>query len=479
MNSLFARLVVVLLASVLQLHQLGRDIRFHPDEANFMTFARGAAVNGDWILPGALDKPPLTIYLSAISMLATGVVIDDMGVLHLDPLAGEFSARIPNVMMAILLTGLMMRLARVSFRDEASVLVAGLLTALSPYVLSFGATAFTDIGLLFFSVLALYCLACQRFGQAGLALGLGLWCKQQALFILPLVVLLLMANRAGRASVIRLGMPLALLSLLLIGWDLARPETSVFLLGSVNNLPAQWISDSADWLPRLVEWARLGLWLLGPPVVTVSLIGLTVLSLFVAGGPSTNANDARVYLTYVVAFIALHTVLSFNQYDRYLLLVLPPLILFMSSRLTVPSWRQGLLKRLSLSLAFVLVVVSFGSLRIGLPIGGDRGQHDGIDELATYLNGKPVATVIYDPWLGWELGYYLGQWSDKRRVHYPSAETLADGALALDEIDDRYLAMLADHAHEDWIAALQAVGFSVNIDYENNRFVVYRISRDR
>lgn len=479
MNSLFARLLLVLLASVLQLHQLGRDIRFHPDEANFMTFARGAAVNGDWMLPGALDKPPLSIYLSAISMVATGVLADDMGVLHLDPLAGEFAARIPNVMMAILLTGLMMRLAWVSFRDEASALVAGLLTALSPYVLAFGATAFTDIGLLFFSVLALYCLACHRFGQAGLALGLGLWCKQQALFILPLVVLLLWAGRARRASVIRLGMPLALMSLMLIVWDAARPETSVFLLGSVNNLPAQWIADSADWLPRLVEWARLAVWLLGPPVVTVSLIGLAVLSLFVAGGPFTKTMQSRVYLCYVIAYIVLHTVLAFNQYDRYLLLALPPLILFMSSRLPGPSWRKGSRKRLSLSLVFVLVMVSFGSLRIGLPIGGDRGQHDGIDELANYLNSKPVATVIYDPWLGWELGYYLGQWSDKRRVHFPSAETLADGALALDEVEDRYLLMLGDRPHEDWTAALRAAGFSVIVDYENNRFVVYRISRVR
>ena len=42
--------------------------------------------------------------------------------------------------------------------------------------------------------------------------------------------------------------------------------------------------------------------------------------------------------------------------------------------------------------------------------------------LARHLNGKPVATVIYDPWLGWELGYYLGVWHDKRRVHYPDAD---------------------------------------------------------
>ena len=73
----------------------------------------------------------------------------------------------------------------------------------------------------------------------------------------------------------------------------------------------------------------------------------------------------------------------------------------------------------------------------------------------------------------------MGQWSDKRRVHFPSVETLADGALALDEVEDRYLLMLGDRPHEDWTAALRAAGFSVIVDYENNRFVVYRISRVR
>ncbi|MDE2952008.1 MAG: glycosyltransferase family 39 protein [Chloroflexota bacterium] len=476
MNRFCARLLIVLLAGVLQFHQLGRDIRFHPDEASFMTYARNAAVNGDWLLPGALDKPPLSIYLGAISMVATGLVADDKGVLRLDPLAGEFAARLPNVIMAILLVALMMRLSRSVFSDEAAALAAGLLTALSPYVLAFGATAFTDLGLLFFSTLAWYWLECQGYRKAGLALGLAFWCKQQALLLLPLVLLLLWTNAARRAATIRLAQPLALLALLLFVWDAARPATSVFLLGSVNNLPAQWIADPAEWPGRLLEWARLGIWLLGPPVVTLSLIGLAVLSRFARGAAPRRTSHSQVYLLYVIAYVALHTLLAFNQYDRYLLPLLPPMILVVSSHL--PALPRGRLwKSLSLSLAIALVLAALWSLGNGLPIGGDRGRHDGIEDLARYLNSKPVATVIYDPWLGWELGYYLGQWHDKRRVHYPTAETLAEGALALDEIGDRYLVALVDHGHEDWIAALKTAGFVLSLDYEQNRYIVYRISR--
>ena len=483
MTSFRARLLLLLLAGALQFQQLGRAMRFHPDEAYFMTFARSAAVNGDWLLPGALDKAPLTIYLSAISMVATGLFADDNGVLHLDPLQGEFAARLPNVMLALLLVGLMMRLSGVVFRDELAALLAGLLTALSPYLLAFGASAFTDMGLLFFYVLTLYCLAQRRFAAAGLALGLAFWCKQQAIFILPLAALLFLmqftAARPRRAAGLRqallLCLPLTLLALLLFLWDAARPETSLFLLGSANNLPQEWLAEPAQWTSRLLEWARLGAWLLGPPIVTATLLGLGILGRFAAGAAPRKQSDTRIYLIYIVAYITLHSALAFNQYDRYLLLVLPPLILVLSGHLPALFRRARNYKSLWLSLALVLVFIALCSLRLGLPIGGDRGAHDGINDLARALNSKPVATVIYDPWLGWELAYYMGQWSDKRRVHYPTAEALVAGALELDEVGDRYLAAPVDRGHEDWAAALEAAGFALSIDYRLDRFVVYRL----
>ena len=481
MNGFRARLLLILLASALQFQQLGRAMRFHPDEAYFMTFARSAAVNGDWLLPGALDKPPLTIYLSAISMVATGVFADGNGVLHLHPLVGEFSARLPNVLLMVMSLGLMMRLARAVWRDERAALLAGLLTALSPYMLAFGASAFTDMGLLFFNVLTLYCLAQRRFAAAGLALGLAFWCKQQAIFILALAALLFLmqftAARPRRAAGLRpallLCLPLTLLTLLLFLWDAARPETSLFLLGSANNLPQEWLAEPAQWTSRLLEWARLGAWLLGPPLVTATLVGLTIWSCF-AGAPP-KPSQIRVYLIYIVAYIALHSIFAFNQYDRYLLLILPPLILVISGQLPALLPRDPLRRGLSLSLAGVLVIGACWSMLNELPIGGDRGAHDGVDDLARALNSKPLATVIYDPWLGWELAYYMGQWSDKRRVHYPTAQALAAGALALDEVGDRYLVAPIDRDHADWAAALEAAGFALSIDYRRDRFVVYRL----
>ena len=87
-----------------------------------------------------------------------------------------------------------------------------------------------------------------------------------------------------------------------------------------------------------------------------------------------------------------------------------------------------------------------------------------------------MATVIYDPWLGWELDYYLGAWHDKRRVHYPTAEALKGGALELDERGERYFVAPIDQAHDEWLAALRAALFSVDVDYQRDRFIVYRLT---
>ena len=481
MKQLFARALVVLLASILQFHQLGRESRFHPDEAHFMTFARGAAVNGDWMLPGALDKPPLTIYFSASGMVAFGIVADANGVLHLDPLVGEFAARVPNVMMAIMLAALIMRLSWRSCRNEGVTMLAGLLAATSSALLAFGATAFTDMGLLFWAVLSLVLLKTRKYGGAGVALGLAFWCKQQALLALPLYGLLLIARRENRAAILRFAFPLTILLLLLLLWDAARPETSLFVLGTANNAPQQWLADPADWLARLLEWLRLGSWLLGPPLVTLLLVGAAIVSRFLSDRQLPNtygrAADARVYAVFVLAYLALHTVLTVNQYDRYLLLLAPLLILLVAAPVTRLVRRPRYGKRVAATAGILLLMFAFWSMRSGVPLGGDRGENNGIDDLAAYLNDKPVATVIYDPWLGWELGYYLGQWNNKRRVHYPTAAALVTGALALDEVEDRYLVAPLDRARDEWVVALRAAGFAAEIDYQRDRFVVYRISR--
>ncbi len=477
---MLAPILLLLLTSCAQFHHLARDLRFLPDEAFFMTFARGAAVNGDWLLPGPLDKPPLSIYSSALSMVAVGISADEDGVLHLDTGLGEFAGRLSNVFLAILLTALLMRLAWRIHRDRWAALFAGLIAAASPYTLVYGASGLTDMSLLFWSAAALYMALAGRWGLGGLALGLALWSKQQAALFAPLLVMILLARGGKRQDWLRLWLPLLILSAALLIWDGARPEASIFAQAAVNNSPETWLVEPALWLGRLEHWLGRGLWLLGPPLVTGTLllgavlIGAGRLREAVAGNRALKVE--RALLLYIVCFLGAQVILSFNLYDRYLLLILPPLFVLVAgqmARLTeFGARRQGL----RLGLAALIGAGGLWSLNAGSAIGGDPSTYDGIDALAGHLKAKPVATVIYDPWLGWELGYYLGEWHDKRMVHYPTAAALVAGALALEEIGDRYLVAPVEQPHDEWLAALDAAGFGVAVDYARDRFIAYRLT---
>ena len=465
-KGIYARVVVLLLASLLQFHLLALDGRFLPDEAHFMTFARGAAVQGKWLLPGALDKPPLSIYLSALSMVMVGNTADSAGVLHLDARAGEFAGKLPNALLALLFAALMMRLCRQTLGGEAGALLAGLLAAASPFTLTYGPSAFTDMSLLCLVTAALCCGMARRWGWAGAMLGLALWCKPQALLASPLIFALPTVLRMPiRPAWTRMLPPFALLAGALLLWDMARPETSVFQLAAANNLKPLLLTNSADGPSRLAAWLDASAWLLGAPLVTSLALVCAALGL----RTSRNRALMRPLLVLIALFVAIHTVFNINLYPRYLFLLLPPLALLVSSA----SGRQ---RMLTLLLAAAFALSGLWTAQHGAPLEDSRREHAGILALAEHLRSKPVATVLYDPWLGWQLDYYLGVWHDKRRVHYPGAETLAAGAAALDEGGDRYFVAPAGKQIESWLAALHDAGFAIDLDYDSAGYLVWRLS---
>ena len=324
LRRLAAGAAIILLASLLQFHLLTRDWRFHSDEAFFMTFARGAAVKGDWLLSGALDKPPLSIYLGALSMMAVGVTADAAGVLQSDVYAGEFAGALSNVLLALLFSALMMRLAWQRYRDLSSAVFAGLLSATSPFLASYGAGAFTDMSLLFFALAAFYFAGRRRWILAGLALGLAFWSKQQAIFVAVFLALLLMGERARRRDWLRFALPLGAALLALLAWDAARPEASIFLQAAANNAPDQLLAPPHTWLERLAHLLGAALWLPGPPALTLFLLAGAALAAY--RRPGLLKSD-RGLMAAIGVYLAVHIVFGFRLYDRFLLLLLPLVIL--------------------------------------------------------------------------------------------------------------------------------------------------------
>lgn len=479
--------VILLVAAFFRLHLLGQDIRFHPDEAFYSTFARNAAVNGDWMLPGALDKPPLTMYISALAMTFWGVTTDVNGVLHLDSRVGEFAVRLPNVLASLLLVAVGYRLARDLYRQidadyHTIAITTALLLALSGYSIAFSATAFTDTLLLLCMTIALWLAARRWWAWSGVWMALSIACKPQGAFYLPLIVLLMviLLNRRQRTgAALRFLLTLFAGIALLLLWDAARPENSVFALGTVNNLPDSLLVAPHDLFPRLVVWLDDARWLFSPDVLTIGLIVVSlamVIATIMRRRASTKVD--LLLLAYIAGYGLLHWLLAFNQYDRYLLPILPLLAIVVARGVgQILRWQMLRHYRLAFSIvALMLLIIGAGRAGSGqIPIGGDRGDTDGIIDFADYLNDLPVATVIYDHWLGWELGYYMGQWTNKRRVYYPTPDTLVDGALSLDEVGARYLVAPVDVDVHEWITALESAGFTITLDYQSARFVAYRL----
>lgn len=448
-------IAVLLLAALTRFAAWSEPVRFHGDEALFATYARNAAVYGDWMLPGPLDKPPLGLYAMALSMQFIGVTTLPDGVLTLDAVAGEFAARLPSAFAGIVTVAAVMGLAHALGGSRAS-LLAGVMAAASPQLTAYSATAFTDPLLVMFGALALMTAARGQAAASGALLAAAFASKQQAVLIAPLVVSLLPA-RAGW----RLILTAAAGTALLLAWDAARPEISIFAVAADNNNPYRWIVPPAEWPARAAQWGQYLSTAFGPPLLTalICIAGLL---------PLPVGRDRRIAAlrALTLALLAAHVVLPFNLYDRYLLLLLPGIAALAAVRL-----RGALRRRWSAALAIPIVLV--GGLLVPARFPTDvRDRDPGLTELAAFVNRQPLGTIVYNPWLGWEMGYYLGPWSDKRVVYYPSPAAFAADAPQNPDTADRLLIAPAWAPVADWLDMARAA-FEVRAAYRSADYAAW------
>jgi 4-amino-4-deoxy-L-arabinose transferase-like glycosyltransferase len=467
-------LVILLLDAFFSFLALGNARRFHPDEAYYMTSARHAAVNGDWwLLAEPVDKPPLTFYMNVLSLVCCAVESDSNGVLQLDALKGEFAGRFPSLLLSILLAAVVMKLAKTLTKENKAAYIAGLLVALSPLRIVFAATAFTDMPMLCFGTLALLMAARVKVGWAGFWFVVSFAAKPQVVFYLPLLLALLFIKNGRPQGVfptvlVRFILPILGGAIILWLWDAARVgqgAESIWLLGQ-SRYTATSLTPISDYLARFMEFWGTVQYSFGHGVITAVLVVFAF-----------TFSKQRIFSLWLVGFAALHLVLTLNLFDRNLIVLLPVMAILIAGVLA-DALKRVPTKILSVSLLLCASALSIFALFAAwgnLPIGGDAGRHDGINELADYINSKPVATVIYDTWLDWELDYYMGQWTDKRRVFYPSPELLLKDALALEESGSRYFIVPRWIEENAWLEALREGGFSVRLDREFENFRVWEL----
>ncbi|MBP7688321.1 MAG: glycosyltransferase family 39 protein, partial [Thermoflexales bacterium] len=177
-----------------------------------------------------IDKPPLLIYLNALSFYVFG--------------QSELAARVPNLIASVVSVALVWRLVIGQLVIGRSVtsqpidpltnlpiyqsinLLPPLLFALSPFAISFAPTAFLDPMMIMFGLASLVAASRGRMGWAGILLGLSFATKVQGLFFVPLIwVFSRQVDKETRffvAQALRLAFGFVVVALVVLIWDRAR-----------------------------------------------------------------------------------------------------------------------------------------------------------------------------------------------------------------------------------------------------------------
>ncbi len=452
--------VITAVAAALRLTPWLAVYPLHHDEALYGTWARLIATGQDpLLLTPWVDKPPLSIYLSAASFRLFGV--------------SELALRLPGMIAGLLTIWatycLALRLDGAAccapgqvpasgFSRQRAALLAAALVALSPFAVLFAPTAFTDPWLALWLVVAAWAALAERSLIAGLAAGLAVASKQQGVLVIPLVLALLIGRGAGLRQTLRQAalavLGFALVFGPLIWWDSLRwhnrPSFWDRSLATYGGLglaaPAAWPGRAAGWLEPLG-------YLFGTPTLSALILGLAAL------GSATRARPKTILGLYVASYLLLHVVVTFHPWDRYLLPILP-LICALAAQggVTALHWllsRTSERTRMNMAdhrkpgasapvrarprpirvilsgMAIALTAISVYATWLGaagrIPVGSDYGAYRGVDRAAAALAALPADAVIYYRSLGWHLDFYLFDAPQERRW-YDGAQKLATDA---------------------------------------------------
>jgi 4-amino-4-deoxy-L-arabinose transferase-like glycosyltransferase len=432
--------LIILIGAGLRIVMLARDVRLHPDEALYATYARSMALQGDWLLRDvvvALDKPPLGLALTALGFTLTGV--------------SEFSGRWPTVLISMIGLAAGYALARRLY-DERTALITLLLLALSPFDVAFAATLFHDPALTLWLILTAWGLASGKWRLAGIAAVLALWTKQSAIQFLPIFALISVSRlpswswRATRRFIVRFMVTLIVGIGLLAWWSAARAVSVDFWSLGVINPGALRLIRSDEVLPRFGRWIEM----LGYAVGSVPMLVIALLPLVRRAKQANEAITDTVIGISVIGTLLLYWLLAYNTYDRYLL----PLVVLIV--LLVARGLRRLPRLVTVIVVLAMLPVTWQALhsQIGVGVAADTAR--GIDMLAARIRTLPSDALIHQYWVDWELGFYLGDPAVEHLpilMYQPSPEALA--RFVCDHTDRRHYLALPSAMLPRWVAVLR------------------------
>jgi hypothetical protein len=359
---------------------------------------------------------------------------------------------------------------------------------------------------------------------AGLTLGLAVASKQQGVLAAPFVVGLLLSSgritdarnskaRYSKLQVHRRARFSAICNLLfatilgfavifapLIYWDSLRwHNRPSFWDRSITTYGGIGLAPLAEWSKRAGAWAEQLGYLFGFPLLSALILGLAAWA-GIRGPKMRNAEygmrngtsySAFCILTsvFVIGYVLLHFVLSFQPWDRYLVPLVPFVSVLAARGLAVifgiadahatagatadedaagchpriahectnnrrHSWIRGDIRgwpvgifrtapwaraiaagALALSLAYAAWLGAAGRL----PVGSDHSAYAGIRQVAETMRAQPRQTIIYHHSLGWYFDFYLYDAPQERRWFDTTIKLAADADVSAQAEPDRPL----------------------------------------
>ncbi len=451
-------------------------IAAHPlreDEALYASWALAMRHGNPWLVGLPIDKPPLYLWLLAAWQSGLGETVPAM--------------RLLNSSLIVLNVVLVYALGRQLVSPRVGGLAAAVFAA-SPFTILFAPTLYTDPLLTLWLLAACLAAARARWSWLGLCLGLALITKQHGLLLAPLPLALAAPRFLAltRRARVRAGIHVA--------WSLLLPLAAVFAWDSIRmgqaaggGPPNVWqqsaisygglaLAAPATWPARAIAWLDQGQYITGFLPATLALAA-AALALWVRSTHAVprrgqtqddHGRDVRVIALFGLLYLALHIVLTFQVWDRYLLPLVPLAAL-------VAGWGWAQLTRRVGVVAWLLIVCcllppALVAAHGGYPVGSDHGTYDGIE--ATAAEVRQVLPdnkwgVLYHQSLGWHWRYYLAG-TRFQHVYYATPTALAADAAG----PAGYVRVLAVPAWEDITPVQQALAQVGQL--LRQRFTAYR-----
>jgi 4-amino-4-deoxy-L-arabinose transferase-like glycosyltransferase len=476
----------------------------HRDEALYGGWAQLIARGIDPLLLTAwVDKPPLVIYLLAGSLRIFGT--------------SELALRLPGMIASVACVALVYGATRYTYGKPSAILATALCAA-SPFAILFAPTAFTDPWLTVWMLASAWAALAGKPFWAGILLGLAVSSKQQGVLAAPLVLALMVAHSAKevepktpavhlRAFMVRRFLPaLAGFMVILIPltyWDSLRwAKRPSFWGRSLETYGGLRLAGPEEWFPRLTAWVRPTGYLYGTGFATALILLLGLLPGVLALRQHLRKPRCRldfvqqidlILLTYVMGYLVLHVLVTFQPWDRYLLPILP-LVAILAARGLLAVWQW--LENAGGSVAAAQIPMAIGmACLLGwgswtgasgrLPVGSDHGAFDNLGKVIAFVRGRPSDALIYQHSLGWYFDFYLSD-APQENLWWDSSWKLAELAsrnARSNERREQWLVLTGSEEvnAEGILAALSAWGLTLREEQAIHRrdqtlaFMVYRI----